>query len=95
MPQPQTFQELLNTVYDLRNQNIMLTPYSGDHNNLSSAVTLHWNAWEAQAALNWNAINIFGEGDIGRIHSIPDSVAARRRSQYQQLINNMPYGSRR
>jgi hypothetical protein len=95
MPQPQDFGGLLDSLYNMRGSRILVTPFSGDRNNLSSMHAIYWQMWENQVTVQYNALSLNGRYPVAPITSIPDSVAAVDRGNYDRLIHNMPYGSRR
>lgn len=94
MRRPETFDELIGSVYNTRNDHIFQTPAGQDGlNNMSRMIEAQWNAWEwgATAAMNALALTATERNQISRI---PDSVAMRSLVDFTPLTRNMPRGTR-
>jgi hypothetical protein len=91
---PETFDQLVNTVYDCPNNRIFTTPVTQDAENYSiGGFSAQWSAWEWGATAVMNSLPL-DRSNVARIHRLPDSVAMRDLSEFSNLARNMPRGTR-
>lgn len=96
MRQPETFVQLVDSIYNITQSSVISTPISTDgYNQMPGNLHAAWLQWEWTATQVTSGLAISRDPQImGQIYRIPDSVLVRERVGMNTLIANMPRGSR-